>query len=251
MVDPRGRQEAAARPSGAHHGRRRRGRALVRPRHGAAASVVTDETAKRAELRERFDAAVRDRLVADVPVGAFLSGGIDSALVAASMVRAAPEVRTFTVGFAGAASYYEERPAARAVARHLGTEHTEIELVGRRDRARARSGVRRASTSPSPTARPCRPGWSRARRASTSPWRCRATAPTRCSAAIANIRANCWRSATGRCRRRCAARFEGAIAWLPEGKGNVGARGGAARPALRRPCRRATLPVVRPAGRSR
>jgi asparagine synthase (glutamine-hydrolysing) len=89
---------------------------------------IADEAAAKAELRERFDAAVRDRLVADVPVGAFLSGGIDSALVAASMVRAAPRVRTFTVGFAGAASYYEERPAARAVARHLGTDHTEIEL---------------------------------------------------------------------------------------------------------------------------
>ena len=89
---------------------------------------VADEAAATTELRARFDAAVRDRLVADVPVGAFLSGGIDSALVAASMVRAAPSVRTFTVGFAGAASYYEERPAARAVARHLGTDHTEIEL---------------------------------------------------------------------------------------------------------------------------
>jgi asparagine synthase (glutamine-hydrolysing) len=89
---------------------------------------LADEAAARTELRERFDEAVRERLVADVPVGAFLSGGIDSALVAASMVRAAPSVRTFTVGFAGAASYYEERPAARAVARHLGTRHTEIEL---------------------------------------------------------------------------------------------------------------------------
>jgi asparagine synthase (glutamine-hydrolysing) len=89
---------------------------------------LTDPTAAQAELRARFDAAVRERLVADVPVGAFLSGGIDSSLVAASMVRAAPSVRTFTVGFAGAASYYEERPAARAVARHLGTQHTEIEL---------------------------------------------------------------------------------------------------------------------------
>jgi asparagine synthase (glutamine-hydrolysing) len=89
---------------------------------------LADGPAAQAELRDRFDTAVRDRLVADVPVGAFLSGGIDSALVAASMVRATAKVRTFTVGFAGAASYYEERPQARAVARHLGTEHTEIEL---------------------------------------------------------------------------------------------------------------------------
>jgi asparagine synthase (glutamine-hydrolysing) len=89
---------------------------------------VTDAVEAQAGLRTRFDDAVRDRLIADVPVGAFLSGGIDSALVAASMVRATPKVRTFTVGFEGAAAYYEERPAARAIASHLGTDHTEIAL---------------------------------------------------------------------------------------------------------------------------
>ena len=93
---------------------------------GARPPRVTDEGEARAELVRRFDAAVADRLVADVPVGAFLSGGINSALVVASMVRAAPNVRSFTVGFEGAAAYYEERPAASAIARHLGTEHSEI-----------------------------------------------------------------------------------------------------------------------------
>ena len=78
------------------------------------------------DLRERFDTAVRDRLVADVPVGAFLSGGIDSAIVAASLTEASKEVRTFTVGFEGAPEYYEERPKARLVADHLGTSHTEL-----------------------------------------------------------------------------------------------------------------------------
>lgn len=85
-----------------------------------------DEPAAAVELRARIDQAIADRLVADVPVGAFLSGGIDSAIVAAGMVRAAEKVRTFTVGFEGAADYYEERPAAKRVAEHLGTEHTEI-----------------------------------------------------------------------------------------------------------------------------
>jgi asparagine synthase (glutamine-hydrolysing) len=85
-----------------------------------------DEAAAAVELRARVDQAIADRLVADVPVGAFLSGGIDSAIVAAGMVRAADTVRTFTVGFEGAADYYEERPAAKRVAEHLGTEHTEI-----------------------------------------------------------------------------------------------------------------------------
>jgi asparagine synthase (glutamine-hydrolysing) len=76
-----------------------------------------------------LDEAVADRLVADVPVGAYLSGGIDSALVVAAMVRQASRVRTFTVGFADAPAYYEERPAARRVASALGTTHEAIELA--------------------------------------------------------------------------------------------------------------------------
>lgn len=77
-------------------------------------------------LRTHFDQAVGARLVADVPLGVFLSGGVDSALVAASMVRQAERVQTFTVGFEHAAGYFEERPAARVVAERLGTRHTEI-----------------------------------------------------------------------------------------------------------------------------
>lgn len=84
-----------------------------------------EETAARA-LRARVEAAVADRLVADVPVGAFLSGGIDSAIVVAAMRKASTRVRTYTVGFEGAPDYYEERPAAKQVADFLGTEHTEI-----------------------------------------------------------------------------------------------------------------------------
>jgi asparagine synthase (glutamine-hydrolysing) len=81
------------------------------------------------DLKPRFDAAVAARTVADVPIGAFLSGGIDSALVAASLAVQGHEVRTFTVGFPGASDYYEERPAARAVAEYLGTTHTEIAVT--------------------------------------------------------------------------------------------------------------------------
>ena len=87
-----------------------------------------------AALRGLVDDSVGDRLVADVPVGAFLSGGIDSAIVAASMTRASRRVRTFTVGFEGASDYYEERPAARRVAEHLGTEHTEISVTAEESR---------------------------------------------------------------------------------------------------------------------
>lgn len=81
------------------------------------------------DLRSRFDAAVSARTVADVPIGAFLSGGIDSSLVAASLSAQGHEVRTFTVGFSDASDYYEERPAARLVADHLGTRHAEIAIT--------------------------------------------------------------------------------------------------------------------------
>jgi len=79
-------------------------------------------------LRQTVDAAVAHRLVADVPVGVFLSGGIDSAIVASSVAASGARVRTFTVGFEGASDYYEERPAARTMAAHIGASHTEISV---------------------------------------------------------------------------------------------------------------------------
>ena len=92
------------------------------------AGPYRDEAEAAEDLRTRFDAAVARRLVADVPVGAYLSGGVDSGLVTASMIRQATDVKSFTVGFAGVPAYYEERPAARQVADHLGLSHTEIEV---------------------------------------------------------------------------------------------------------------------------
>jgi len=83
-----------------------------------------DEAAER--LREALRKAVARRLVADVPVGAFLSGGIDSSAVVALMAEQAPaRVRTFCMGFAGAPTY-DETAHARVVARRFGTEHTEL-----------------------------------------------------------------------------------------------------------------------------
>jgi asparagine synthase (glutamine-hydrolysing) len=106
------------------------GLSIERWDHGARAQrpVFGDRHEAMAALRARFDAAVTERLVSDVPVGAFLSGGIDSAIVCASLAAQGHRARSFTVGFPGAADYYEERPAARRVAVHLGLDHTEIEI---------------------------------------------------------------------------------------------------------------------------
>ena len=77
-------------------------------------------------LRERVVDAVRSRLVADVPLGAFLSGGIDSAAVVAAM-RAAHDgpVHTFTITFEGF-EHYDESEQARETANHFETEHHEL-----------------------------------------------------------------------------------------------------------------------------
>jgi asparagine synthase (glutamine-hydrolysing) len=78
-------------------------------------------------VREEVTAAVRRRLVADVPLGALLSGGVDSSIVVAAMAHASSEpVRTFTVGFPD--RQYDERSHARAVAERYGTRHEELEV---------------------------------------------------------------------------------------------------------------------------
>jgi asparagine synthase (glutamine-hydrolysing) len=69
--------------------------------------------------------AVRRRMIADVPLGAFLSGGLDStAIVALMQAESGSRVRTFSIGFRD--PQYDEAAVAAAVARHLGTDHTEV-----------------------------------------------------------------------------------------------------------------------------
>jgi asparagine synthase (glutamine-hydrolysing) len=81
------------------------------------------------ELAEEFEplleASVQRQLVADVPVGVLLSGGLDSSLIAATAMKVAGGVKTFTIGFPGHARL-DESPIARRLAGDLGTEHVEL-----------------------------------------------------------------------------------------------------------------------------
>ncbi len=75
-------------------------------------------------LRDQLRAAVRKRMIADVPLGAFLSGGVDSAAVVAAMAEASDRpVKTFSIGFHGSLN---ELPLARIVAERFSTEHEEL-----------------------------------------------------------------------------------------------------------------------------
>jgi len=81
------------------------------------------ERAQSEAILDVLDDAVRTRLVADVPVGVFLSGGIDSSLITALARRHTSQLRTFSIGFREKS--FDESSHARRVASHLGTEHHE------------------------------------------------------------------------------------------------------------------------------
>jgi asparagine synthase (glutamine-hydrolysing) len=98
--------------------------------HGARSDETRDDRDTLEELERQIGDSVRSRMVADVPIGAFLSGGIDSSAVTALMqVHSPTRVRTYTIGFRE--DDYDEAGYAREVARHLGTEHTELYLTHR------------------------------------------------------------------------------------------------------------------------
>lgn len=84
------------------------------------------EAASPEEVLEVIQTSVRRRLIADVPVGAFLSGGIDSSLVVACMCDGAADARTYSIGFEDLR--YDESMYAKAVAQHLGSSHTDLQL---------------------------------------------------------------------------------------------------------------------------
>jgi len=88
--------------------------------------VPKDESILVDELETLFEDSVRRQLVADVPVGVLLSGGVDSSLITAMAVRATPNIKTFTVRFPGHAQY-DESEHARLIAQHFDTEHIELD----------------------------------------------------------------------------------------------------------------------------
>jgi asparagine synthase (glutamine-hydrolysing) len=93
-------------------------------RHGLSENDWVDET------RARVLASVKNHMLSDVPVGAFLSGGVDSSAVAAAMARSSgPTFKAFTIGFPG--SPRDETAAASGIARHLGVEHVVLPLEPR------------------------------------------------------------------------------------------------------------------------
>jgi asparagine synthase (glutamine-hydrolysing) len=93
------------------------------PREGEESRVSLPEATE--GVRDRLAAAVKKRLIADVPLGVLLSGGVDSAAVLAFATRAAgTPMRTFTLGFEGP-SFYDERAAAARMAAHAGSVHHE------------------------------------------------------------------------------------------------------------------------------
>jgi asparagine synthase (glutamine-hydrolysing) len=80
-------------------------------------------------VRARLESSVAMQMVSDVPIGAFLSGGIDSSTVVAFMARHTDQpVKTYAIGFEGgsAEAFYDELPYARRIAQHFGTDHHEI-----------------------------------------------------------------------------------------------------------------------------
>jgi asparagine synthase (glutamine-hydrolysing) len=106
-------------------GRMQQGRywTLPLPAEKARPGMTEDDAC--AAIRDIFDESVRMRMISDVPLGAFLSGGIDSSSVVASMARQSTQpVKTFSIGFEEA--QFNELPAAKLVAQEYNTEHHEI-----------------------------------------------------------------------------------------------------------------------------
>ena len=92
-----------------------------------ASSKVVRPADPQKKLRELLDDAVRLRLISDVPVGAFLSGGVDSSIVSALAARHHKALHTFSIGYADD-PFFDETSYAEEVAQHIGSEHSTFKL---------------------------------------------------------------------------------------------------------------------------
>jgi asparagine synthase (glutamine-hydrolysing) len=97
----------------------------MEPKHRGSAADIS------AEFVERFQESVTMRMLSEVPLGAYLSGGVDSSVLVAMMARAATQpINTFTIGFGGeTGNFLDERPYAREVSQRWSTNHREFEVL--------------------------------------------------------------------------------------------------------------------------
>jgi len=91
-------------------------------------NIDTNKGVIHKKLRNYFDKAVSRRLVSDVDLGVFLSGGLDSSLIVSSLAEQGYSLPCFTMGFEGASDYYEERPQAKRLAKYFGMDHHSFEI---------------------------------------------------------------------------------------------------------------------------
>jgi len=85
--------------------------------------IPADYQSQKERIHDMLETSVRDRLVSDVPLGTFLSGGIDSSIISALAKRHLDNLSTFSIGYSDR-SYFDESKFARRVARHIGSDHT-------------------------------------------------------------------------------------------------------------------------------
>lgn len=93
-------------------------------------TLINDYDEAKQKLKELLVDSVEKRMIADVPIGVFLSGGVDSTIIAAIMANLSPnkKIKTFSIGFDSGA--YDETPKARQAAEYIGSEHYEFRLNG-------------------------------------------------------------------------------------------------------------------------
>jgi asparagine synthase (glutamine-hydrolysing) len=98
------------------------------PRTSLHEPAPTDYDSAQSELKKLLEDAVQKRLVADVPLGSFLSGGIDSSIIAGLAARHKPDLHTFSIGFRDE-KFFDETHYANLVAKHFRTNHTVFQLT--------------------------------------------------------------------------------------------------------------------------